>query len=99
MSPPLTIPTHRNMDDATIPRSFSFGDLPPTSPPHLTGNNIVLDYINYFPGARCTFVFESIIMSVLETLTSLRKCGCGQSLSFQMNGVALKNLVVPPYAT
>ena len=26
---------------------LSFGDLPPTSPPHPISNNIFLDYINY----------------------------------------------------
>ena len=42
-----TYPSAPDMDDATIPSSFSFGDLPPTSPPHPTGNDIFLDYINY----------------------------------------------------
>ena len=43
-----TYPSGPDMDDATIPpSSFSFGDLPPTSPPHPPGNDIFLDYINY----------------------------------------------------
>jgi hypothetical protein len=42
-----TYPSAPDMDDATIPPSFSFGDLPPTSPPHASGNDIFLDYINY----------------------------------------------------
>src|SRR6266849_4709825 len=42
-----TYPSVPDMDDTTIPPSFSFGDLPPTSPPHPTGNDIFLDYISY----------------------------------------------------
>jgi hypothetical protein len=42
-----TYPLAPDLDDALIPPSLSFGDLPPTSPPHPTGNDIFLDYINY----------------------------------------------------
>ncbi len=36
-----------DMDDATDPQSFDFGDLPPTSPPDPIGNDIFLDSIDY----------------------------------------------------
>jgi hypothetical protein len=42
-----TYPSPPDMDDATIAPSFSFGDLPPTSPPHPVSNDIFVDYINY----------------------------------------------------
>ena len=42
-----TYPSAPDMDDVTIPSSFSFDDLPPTSPPYPTGNDMFLDYINY----------------------------------------------------
>ena len=43
-----TYPSAPDMDDATIPPSFSFGDLPPTSPPHPMGHDLLfVDYINY----------------------------------------------------
>ncbi len=35
------------MDDATIPSAFSFGDLPPTSPPYPIGNDTFVGYIDY----------------------------------------------------
>ena len=42
-----TYPSAPDMEDPTMPPSFSFGDLPPTSPPHPMGHDIFVDYINY----------------------------------------------------
>jgi len=42
-----TYPTVTDMDDATGAPSFSFGDLPPTSPPHPIGQDIFGDFIDY----------------------------------------------------
>ena len=42
-----TYPSAPDMDDPTVAPSFSFGDLPPTSPPHPIGHDIFVDYINY----------------------------------------------------
>ena len=42
-----TYPSAPDMEDPTIAPSFSFGDLPPTSPPHPMGHDIFVDYINY----------------------------------------------------
>jgi hypothetical protein len=42
-----TYPSAPDMDDPTMAPSFSFGDLPPTSPPHPIGHDIFVDYINY----------------------------------------------------
>jgi hypothetical protein len=42
-----TYPSALDMEDPTMPPSFSFGDLPPTSPPHPMGHDIFVDYINY----------------------------------------------------
>jgi hypothetical protein len=42
-----TYPTVTDMDDATGASSFSFGDLPPTSPPHPIGQDIFGDFIDY----------------------------------------------------
>src|SRR6266403_2913935 len=41
-------PTHQHQIlNATIPSAFSFGDIPPTSPPDPIGGDIFVDYIDY----------------------------------------------------
>ncbi|KAI9512951.1 hypothetical protein F5148DRAFT_560177 [Russula earlei] len=42
-----TYPPAPDMEDPMVPTSFSFGDLPPTSPPHATGHDIFGDFIDY----------------------------------------------------
>jgi len=42
-----TYPPAPDMDDPTVPPSFSFGDLPPTSPPHAASQDIFGDFIDY----------------------------------------------------